>query len=345
MNNKNCFDFLRFFFAANILLAHLSELSQSKSLSFLSNISNSGVAVKGFFIISGFLVTKSFTNTPSLTNYFIKRAKRIMPAYVFVVLFSTLFLSFFSSYDFLDYFKDLSVYRYFSWNILFLNFMHPCLPGLFESNLFCVVNGSLWTLKVEEGFYVVLPIIFYLVKISKKPMLLLGSLYVMSLLYWFVMEVYFDKPLFAKQLPGYLAYFVSGIVLFLKFDFVIENKIKLLIAAILLLVYSSFISFQIDLFYPIALGLIVIISAYSLPFLNGFGKYGDFTYGLYIFHFPIIQLFRQYNLFERFNPYLMAILILLITFSFAVFSWFFIEKRFLDRYKKVLKPRIQEVKC
>ncbi len=334
MNNKNCFDFLRFFFATNILLAHLCELSQNKSLEFLSNFSDSNIAVQGFFIISGFLVAKSYTNTPSLKEYFIKRAKRILPAYLVVLLFSATTLAFFSKYNFLEYFTDLNVYKYLGWNSFFLNFMHPCLPGLFENNLMCAVNGALWTLKVEEGFYIVLPFIFYVIKKSKKPLLILGSLYVLSLLYWFVMDFYLNQPLLAKQLPGYLAYFATGIFLFLNFDFVLQNINKFLFMSVLLLVISHFSHFQIDVFYPAAFGAIVIIAAYTLPFLNNFGKYGDFTYGLYIYHFPIIQLFRQYDLFEKYNPILMAFLVISITFFFAVFSWFFIEKRFLDRFKK-----------
>ncbi|HQZ23683.1 MAG TPA: acyltransferase [Flavobacterium sp.] len=333
MNNKNCFDFLRFFFAANILLAHLCELSQSKSLEFLSNFSNASIAVKGFFIISGFLVAKSYKNTPSLKEYFIKRAKRILPAYFVVLVFSAITLSFFSSFSFSAYFSDINVYQYLGWNSIFLNFMHPCLPGLFENNLMCAVNGALWTLKVEEGFYIVLPFIFYAINKSKKPFLILGSLYFLSLLYWFVMDFYLNQPLLAKQLPGYLAYFAIGIFLFLNFDFVLENKKMLLASAILLLILSNFSDFQIDVFYPAAFGSIVIIAAYSLPFLNNFGKYGDFTYGLYIYHFPIIQLFRQYNLFEKYNPILMGITVILITLFFAVLSWFLIEKRFLDRFK------------
>jgi peptidoglycan/LPS O-acetylase OafA/YrhL len=135
-------------------------------------------------------------------------------------------------------------------------------------------------------------------------------------------------------LPGYLVYFVTGIFLFLNFDFVLQNKKMLFFASILLLIISRFSPFQIDIFYPAAFGLMVIIAAYSLPFLNNFGKYGDFTYGLYIYHFPIIQLFRQYDLFEKYNPILMAFSMILITLFFAVLSWFFIEKRFLDRFKK-----------
>lgn len=333
MNNKNCFDFLRFFFAFNILLAHLNELSQSRSLSFLSFFSNSNIAVKGFFVISGFLVAKSFATTPSLKKYFIKRAKRILPAYVVVVLFATIFLVFFSSSGALQYFTDSGVYKYLGWNLAFLNFMHPCLPGVFENNLLCAVNGSLWTLKVEEGFYIVLPLIFYVIKKTNKPILILGILYVLSILYWFVMDYYFEQPLLAKQLPGYLSYFVVGIFLFLNFDYVMRNKKQILAGSILILIGCNFSNFQIDLMYPAVFGTIVIITAYSLSFLNDFGKYGDFTYGLYIYHFPIIQIFRQCNLFEKYNPLIMAITVVLITLFFAVTSWFLVEKRFLDRYK------------
>lgn len=343
MNNKNCFDFLRFFFAANILLAHLSELSQNQNLAFLSHFSNSIIAIKGFFVISGFLVAKSYVNTPSLKSYFIKRTKRILPAYVIVVLFSTLIFAFFSRYNFLEYFSDSGVYKYLGWNLIFMNFMHPCLPGLFDNNLLCAVNGSLWTLKVEEGFYIVLPLIFYAIKKSKKTLLILAALYALSQLYWFVMNSYLNQPLLAKQLPGYLSYFVTGIFLFLNFDFMMKNKTGLLLLSVLVVTGCHFLNLPLDFLYPAAFGLIVIIAAYHLSFFNHFGKYGDFTYGLYIYHFPIIQLFRQYDLFEKYNPFIMAIAVILTTFFFAVLSWFFIEKRFLDRFKNSNKKQIQAV--
>ncbi|OMQ12632.1 acyltransferase [[Flexibacter] sp. ATCC 35103] len=343
MNNKNCFDFLRFFFAANILLAHLCELSQNSNLAFLSYFSNAIIGVKGFFIISGFLVAKSFVNTPSLKQYFIKRAKRILPAYIVVILFSTAIFAFFSSYSFLDYFADSSVYKYLGWNLVFLNFVHPCLPGLFDNNLLCSVNGALWTLKIEEGFYIVLPLIFYAIKKTRMPLFILGTLYVLSLVYWFIMNDYLNMPVLAKQLPGYLSYFVMGIFMFLNFEFVMKNKIILLLSSVVVLTGYYFSGLPLDFLYPAAFGLIIIIAAYNLSFLNNFGKYGDFTYGLYIYHFPIIQLFRQYNLFEKYNPFLMSFAVILITFFFAIMSWFFVEKRFLDRFKNNNKKQIPTI--
>ena len=229
MNKNNCFDFLRFFFAFDILLAHLWELSESKSLFFLSSITDSSIAIKGFFVISGFLVAKSYTNTPSLKEYFIKRAKRILPAYVFVILFATVLLSVFSNYSFYSYFTSISTYQYVAWNLVFLNFVHPCLPGIFENNLLCAVNGALWTLKIEEGFYLILPLIFYLLAKFKKPFLVLLFIYIGSILYWYIMQFYFNRPLLAKQLPGQMSYFVVGIFSYIYFHNLMKIKFKIVL--------------------------------------------------------------------------------------------------------------------
>ncbi|OCB77296.1 acyltransferase family protein [Flavobacterium crassostreae] len=331
--NQNCFDFLRFFFCVHIALSHLAELSQAQKLAFILDYANSSLGVCGFFVISGFLVAKSYTSTPSLKKYFIKRAKRILPAYFFMVLFAAIILSVFSSLSIGGYFSDTDLFKYIGWNLVFMNFVQPCLPGLFENNLLCAVNGSLWTLKVEEGFYLILPIIFYFIQKTKKAHALLLTLYLFSILYWFVMDSWFNLPVLAKQLPGYLAYFSVGIGLFLNLGIVLQNKTKLFLIAVFGIAIDHYANFQVQFLYPAAFGIVVILAAYSLPFLNNFGKYGDFTYGVYIVHFPLIQLFRQYDLFEKYNPFWMAFYILVLSIAFAIFSWFGIEKRFLDRYK------------
>jgi peptidoglycan/LPS O-acetylase OafA/YrhL len=154
---------------------------------------------------------------------------------------------------------------------------------------------------------------------------------------------YKNQYVLAKQLPGYLAYFVTGIFVFLNFEFIMLHKIKFFFLSVFLLAAYYFSVPQMNLFYPAAFGFIIIIAAYNLKWFNNFGKYGDFTYGLYIYHFPIIQLFRQYDLFEKYNPYLMTIVVILIAMIFAVLSWFIVEKRFLDRFKKNNKTQIATV--
>ena len=331
MLEKNAFDFLRLFFASTILFCHLAELSMQNELHFLSQIFSSDIAVKAFFVMSGFLIARSYTNCSSVKQYFIKRAKRILPAYIFVIVSSALLLSLVSSLDTTTYFLNENTYKYVGWNLLFMNFMQPCLPGVFENNLFCPVNGALWTLKIEEGFYATIPILFFLFNKLKNKTVLLIIIYFLSIVYFQIFTNYYYLPLIAKQLPGYMSYFSVGMLLFFNFQLVQKYNKQLLYFAIALFLL---LQYQYNLYlFPFSLGLLIIILAYNLPFLNNFGKYGDFTYGVYIFHFPIIQIFKQYDLFEKFNPYISSLMILSLTLLLAYFSWFFIEVKFLDRYK------------
>ncbi len=330
IENINCFDFVRLMMSVTIFFAHLSELSQSAKLSFIGAYFSSSFAIKTFFIISGFLVAKSFINTDSIFKYFLKRAKRILPAYVFTILFFAVVLAFFSTCTPSQYFSNIILYKYLFWNLIFMNFVQPCLPGLFDNNLLCAVNGALWTIKIEESFYILLPFLFYILNKTKKSTIVLSVIYLLSLSYFFVCT-YYNKPLFAKQLPGQLIYFVTGIFLYLNFKKVLQFKIELLIISTAILMINNYFIFDYTVLYPMVLGLFVITFAYSITYFNNFGKYGDFTYGIYISHFPIIQLFRHLNYFDTYNPYLMACVTLFTSLIFSFFSWHFIEKRFLKR--------------
>nr|WP_256371334.1 acyltransferase [Flavobacterium sp. H122] len=321
---------MRFIMANIIMLAHLSELSESEELAFLLSFCKSSLGVSGFFIISGFLVAKSYSKSNDLKKYFIKRTKRIFPAYIFVLMFFVLVLSFFSVLGFTDFFLNIETYKYIFWNLLFLNFMQPCLPGVFVDNFNCAVNGSLWTMKIEEGFYIVLPLIFYLMYKLRKKNAVLVFIYIMSVLYTYVMLDVYNKPLLAKQLPGKLAYFVVGIFIYLNFNkFIIKKWLYLVLALIVMMLEISFVS--VNVFFPLVFGTIILFLAYSVPFLNNFSKKSDYTYGIYLFHYPIIQIFAYLKLFDKINPFVSSVSIIILVYFFAYISWHLIEKRFLNR--------------
>ncbi|SDH54108.1 Peptidoglycan/LPS O-acetylase OafA/YrhL, contains acyltransferase and SGNH-hydrolase domains [Chryseobacterium taeanense] len=320
---KNNFDFLRVLLAFIVFLGHLGTLSNSEELRFLKH-SPIEIAVFGFFVISGFLIARSYERSSSLKSYLSKRIRRIVPAYLLVVFLCAILLSLVSTYSIKDYFSNPEVYKYLFWNSLFLNFKAPWLPGVFGNQ---AVNGALWTLKIEMSYYFCLPLLFLLFgKSNKYRNISLIIVYFLSLVYLNYFES-IHKISVAKQLPGTLSYFIPGMLIYFNFDLFIKNKNTLFIIAILTVWFD--LIFNIILFSPAMIGIIVLYIAYSLTFLNDFGKYGDFTYGIYIFHFPIIRVFTTLGLFRDYNPYLMAFICMILVVSVGICSWHFYEKKFL----------------
>ena len=123
-----------------------------------------GIAVNVFFILSGFWVTRSLYTSKSILEFYKKRIKKIFPAYLTVVFAAAIILVFMSTLTARQYFTDSGFWKYLAANISTLNFIHPSLPGVFNGE---PVNGSLWTIKVELGFYIILPLIPFLC-IGKK---------------------------------------------------------------------------------------------------------------------------------------------------------------------------------
>ena len=166
ISKSNSFNFLRLVCCFVVLYEHAVYLSGVN----LPCLDLREIAVKVFFILSGGWVTLSYLKSPSLKNYFVKRAKKILPQYWLVVVLTAVLLASFSILSVHDYFLNKDFYKYLLANIFALNFIQPTLPGVFEGlALGGSVNGSLWTIKVEVAFYVLLPFIIFLIrKIDKK---------------------------------------------------------------------------------------------------------------------------------------------------------------------------------
>jgi peptidoglycan/LPS O-acetylase OafA/YrhL len=331
--NINNFDFLRVVFAATVALAHLIELSEVEIFQPYKKFFNTRLAIDGFFVISGFLIAKSYENSKTLKEYIIKRVRRIVPAYTFVILFCALFFCFISNNLIRDYFTNLQFWKYLLANLTFQNYLEPCLPGVFQSNLICAVNGALWTIKIEEAFYLLLPL-FYLIARSKKPNILFFSIlvYVFSISYYSYF-ISIDMYRIAKQLPGALSFFVTGILLFRNFDFFLKWKHHLILPCLLLFLIEQYI-INSQILKPVAFGFMVFYFAYNFRVLNNFGKYGDFTYGIYIYHFPLIQVFVHFGFFKSHNPLLTAFILLVIILILSILSWYFIELGYLSKNRK-----------
>lgn len=324
---QNNFDLLRFVFAVIVFFVHTYELSRASELEWLTQIFSSAVAVQCFFVVSGFLIFMSYENSASLGQYFDKRVRRIYPAYFTVVVLCALLGVLLSSMSWQDYYASADFYRYLIANLVFLNFIQPALPGVFDANHLSAVNGALWTLKIEVMFYLSVPVIVWLLRrIGLWPGLLL--LYAASATYSYVLGGLAGERggLFIelqRQLPGQLMYFVAGGALYYFFGWFKPNANKLLLLAVIGLAIEQ--AFNLGILQAASLAVVVIYLAYALPFLGNFGRYGDFSYGVYILHFPVLQTLLALGVFVV-SPWTGFALATMVILMLAYVLWHWVEK-------------------
>ncbi|MFA5044950.1 MAG: acyltransferase [Paludibacter sp.] len=333
---QNNFNFLRFYFAFIVVVGHLIGISKVGIFQPYLKYFNTYISVTAFFCISGFLITNSYLNTSSLKNYLKKRAARLLPAYIFVVIISSLFLSLLSRYSFADYFTHPQLFKYLGANLSFLNFIQPCLPGVFlRDGLSCDVNGALWTLKIEVSFYLTIPILLYVISKVRRKYILLIAIYLLSVLYKYSLEHLSEITgnglylMLSRQLPGFLSYFACGIALYYYQEFFLRNKKWLLILGFLVYVFE--VKMGLEILTPVALSIIIFTFAFSFEKLNSFAKHGDISYGIYIYHCGIIKVAVDLGFFEKYNPIIVALAIIILVILAGFTSWHLLEKRFLKK--------------
>ncbi len=332
----NCFDFLRFLFAGIVMLNHLVFITQLPVLQPLLPFFNTYISITGFFVISGFLITQSYVRSSSCKSYFIKRAKRLLPAYLLVIITCAVGLVFLSTYNATTYFTNPQLGKYLLANLSFLNFLQPCLPGVFESDVFdCSVNPALWTLKIEVAFYLCVPFIIWLIRKVKRSWIVLLVIYILSVCYrnglhWYA--DYADRYMFvilARQLPGFMSYFAVGMLICLHKDWFIQYKNTLLFPAIGITALEWWLGWEWLL--PLAFGIIVLWCAYSLSALNNFARFGDISYGMYIYHAPLIKILYTIGFFTVLNEWIASGVFILIVVGISLLSWHIMERRILQR--------------
>lgn len=205
------------------------------------------------------------------------------------------------------------------------------MPGVFEGHKFDAVNGALWTLKIEVMFYAVVPVFVYLFRrLGHLPVI--AATYVLSLAYAALMAwqaqrtgsgLYLEL---GRQLPGQLSYFMAGAFIY-YFLPLFERRVAYFVgAAVAVFVLRGYLPTA--MLEPLVLAILVVFFGLYL-YAGNFGRYGDFSYGVYIIHFPVIQVALHSGLFTQ--PGLFLVTVVSLTLLGAILMWHLVEKRFLLR--------------
>jgi peptidoglycan/LPS O-acetylase OafA/YrhL len=350
-------DGLRFIAATLVVINHTEQISDILGLdSFIGyrgveQIGKFGVML--FFTLSGFLITylllkeKSLTGTINIKAFYIRRILRIWPLYILIIL-----LAFFAFHNIplLDlrsgdkgiYFDNIGL------KLLFYLLMLP--------NLVLLVFGPVpfasqtWSIGSEEQFYLIWPILLKRINISVLSLLLviisyhlflyIFQNYVRSNIYReYCVALMQTVPLDLMALGGIAAVLVyTKSKIYDSINLILSNNLvqaSFLIALSLLLFTGYRFTYFNHFLYGLLLSALVFIicreqkNTILESRLFSFG--GKISYGIYMWHAPVVTLVLKSLLFFGWYSKVFAYpIIVCLTLFVSWLSFRFIESPFLN---------------
>jgi peptidoglycan/LPS O-acetylase OafA/YrhL len=326
---QNSFDLLRFVAASLVLVDHSFILTERHGPPGpFSYETLGGFAVAVFFVISGFLVAGSWQRDPRLAAFSAKRALRIVPAYVAVTALCALALGpMLTTLGAGDYFRHSQTWSYFG-NITFMRLQYS-LPGVFAGNPFPhAVNGSIWTLPIEILMYLVLAALGRGGRMTRTGVTALAAALALGWFGWGP-ALLVAPPLFLNALPAtYTVHLALWFFLGSAF-WVWRERIRYradVVAVLLALLWGTHgTPFGTILFHGALPYLVLFVAQVDVRWMTRFGRYGDFSYGMYLYAFPTQQaLTLAGGARWSHSAYLMASFG--VTLLLAVASWHAVER-------------------
>lgn len=351
--HSNNFHLLRLFAALQVVVTHgvahlnvpLSPLAQP-----LHHLLSFFPGVPIFFVISGYLVSNSYLRSRSLKSYGLKRILRIYPGLWAAFLIG---LTIVGSFGFLPREQWLSA-DFYGWCAAQLSFGQFYNPGFLRSFGVGVLNGSLWTIPVELGFYAILPFLF----IGRAPVqdrrprgaILLGLLLLATALASALTIVLDHQSLAAKILRvtplPHLYLFLLGVVLQCSEAFVrdlLAGRFLVWLTGYILLMVGAFSIFGGNVLessglgppLKIVLGLTIVSFGHTHPTLSDrlIGD-RDISYGVYLYHMLFANALIEWGFGNR---GLSLLLLLALSVVAGWISWIAVESPVL-RLKRKLVP-------
>jgi len=294
-------------------------------------------AVLVFFLLSGILITDSALNTPSPWHFAIKRARRILPAFVASNLLVVLAICpFFAKDGAQDFLTDPQTWKTLLRVLTFqdaalrfnsVEFAHE--TGAGYPGLWNLANGVLWTIRIELVCYVLVGVMAALRLLRPIPVLVLFALSYIAL-----MKSALPATPFFGTLVFLLPSFAVGMYLRINVcGHVAQGYLAL--SSLVTLVLSMFLMHG---WVRLEGVLFPLFFAYPLLWLGQQGRTGtlmgsdwnDPSYGIYIWGWPVQQVLAS-AIGPGLSPYVFAALCLLVVGFVGYVSWFVIERPFLRR--------------
>jgi peptidoglycan/LPS O-acetylase OafA/YrhL len=333
---RNNFNMLRLAAACFVFISHsfaVYGLHQPQLLSArdgLHEIDIGTIGVSIFFVMSGYLVTQSWIREPKFEIFLKKRILRIYPAVIMCMLVVSLLIgAVATTLPIFEYYKIL-LPSLPSRMIGILSFAIQPLAGVFTNNpIASIPNTPLWTLQYEALCYFIIALCGILLNLRK-------SIPLITAFYFLGFWSHILMPHSVQQLAYmFVVFFMFGSIAFLYLKYIPLNHwlAILSVAALVLLFITDYYAVGA---YIISVFYLTLYVALKFSYLGNGAKYGDFSYGIYIYAWPVQQSCAMFFGFVReMFSWNMAISFF-ITLILAACSWHFIERPAL-KFKAILK--------
>lgn len=327
------FDAIRVYLSMTIMALHSLTLAKGadqyiNSPPWIHSLAMS--LLPAFFGLGGFLVTGSGLRLKKVGRFAWHRFLRIFPALAVEVFLSAIFLgAIFTTLNLSDYFSSTEFFLYFK-NIL--GIIQFNLPGVFFDNPFPrTVNGNLWTLRPDYYGYLILICLMLFGVFNRKQIYshLLVASFILSIGLDFFTKI--GLPNYTPKDSTLVFSFLFGSLLYLKID-TIPWRLDILLFSLIsytILERQAGFSYLSSAFIVYA---IIYFGMIKIP-MPKFLKKGDYSYGIYLYGFPIQQALVASFLWTR-EWFILFPISLVLALTLAIVSWHFIEKPFL-RFKYI----------
>ncbi len=331
-NNLNL---IRFLAATAVLISHAWPIAggpgTTEPLSALTGHSLGGLAVYVFFAISGFLVSASFYRSRSVPAFVSARSRRLFPGLVVSLLLVALVMGpLVTALPVGEFLSHPQTATFLVRNIT-LAFPQYTLPGVFTTNPYPTVEGSIWTLIHEVLCYglVFLAGISGLLWRPRAMALALTGVFVLWLVAAFVA---LPIPARLMKTHEWALPFLIGMTFWL-----LRDRLPLHLAGVAGLTLAAVLARSFGLPGPLYQVLLVLALSYATFWaayvpggaLRAFNRLGDYSYGIYIYAFPLQGLVVW--LYGPQAAWTNIVLAFPLTLACAVLSWHWIEAPALQR--------------
>jgi len=325
LRERNNWDLVRLTLASMVVAYHSYVMTGLPAPTWYTAIARGDLAVAGFFGLSGYMVAGSYDRAHGLKTYFLSRLCRIYPAYAVSVIFALIVGLLVSTLNEWTTLLGSSV-RYLLANLLFMNTIQPTIPGAFENNIHQEINTAWWTLKIEVAFYFFLPALMAVIrgKAGKACTLILYVAGYAWIVGWNSLADPEHTNIYARiarQLPGWTGYFVVGASAYIYRDHLIRFRWPIV------MVSSCVVIIGVQTFYlvaPLAITALVLSVGLIGPHIP-VNRFGDISFGIYVYHSPIIQLLIWSGITQRIGILSVFGLTMALLIPVAWLSWTVIE--------------------